>query len=291
MLRWKTLFLLLFFLSFLQAKTVLDETILIQSDTINISDIIPHAMNDALLYELDTNRYTKRVKAEDVIQKLREYGYHNLEASSRYINFIKQSPINMKPLEEHLLLYYKEHYPSMRFNSLRVTPRGYVQEMQDAYAIVLPKRAHLKRNGTLYVKTDDKKKIFFDYTIDATVEVSLSKQSIRQGASLSKSNTTTKHVPLDRFRDELVLIQSDSSFQSKHHIRANEILTIRDVEKRNLVLRGATVSVKLLDNNMNIEFSAQALEDGKLNDIITVQNSKERKMKAKVIGQNLVEVQ
>jgi len=89
----------------------------------------------------------------------------------------------------------------------------------------------------------------------------------------------------------LVLIQSDSSFQSKHHIRANEILTIRDVEKRNLVLRGATVSVKLLDNNMNIEFSAQALEDGKLNDIITVQNSKERKMKAKVIGQNLVEVQ
>lgn len=287
----KALVLSLFLLTSLYAKTTLDETIMIQENTINISDIIPHAMSDATLYQLDANRYTKRIKAQDVIEKLKEYGYHNIEASSRYINFIKQSPVNLKPIEEHILHYYKEHYPSMRFNSLRVTPRGYVEEMSHNYTIVLSKKAHLKRSGTLYVKTDDKKKIFFDYTIDVVVSVSITKESVKQGNAFSKANTTLKQITLERFRDDPVLIEPQTSLQAKHHIRANEIITIRDVAERTLILRGARISVKLLDANMNIEFSAEALEDGKLNDIITIQNAKGKKMRAKVVGQNLVEVQ
>jgi flagella basal body P-ring formation protein FlgA len=48
--------------------------------------------------------------------------------------------------------------------------------------------------------------------------------------------------------------------------------------------------VSLYGDNMAITFSAKALQDGKVNDIIKVQKSDGKRLKVKVIGKNRAEM-
>ena len=68
------------------------------------------------------------------------------------------------------------------------------------------------------------------------------------------------------------------------------ILTQRDITTLNLISRGSSVNVILKDKNLNISFLAKALQNGKLNDIITVQKNNNEKVKVKVIGRNRAEI-
>ena len=65
---------------------------------------------------------------------------------------------------------------------------------------------------------------------------------------------------------------------------------MRDVELLNVVKRGSYVSASLKDVSINITFSAKALQNGKLRDIITIQKNNGQKLQAKVIGKNRVEI-
>ena len=79
--------------------------------------------------------------------------------------------------------------------------------------------------------------------------------------------------------------------QSIRKLTQDTIITTKDIEDLNLVKRGSNVSVTFFDKNINISFSAKALQNGKLNDIITVQKNDQKKLKAKVIEKNRVEIQ
>ena len=80
------------------------------------------------------------------------------------------------------------------------------------------------------------------------------------------------------------------TIQTKHHIKQNSIITMRDVEALNIVRKNSNVSVSLSSEGISITFSAKALQDGKLNDIITIQKQNKKRLKAKVVGKNRVEI-
>jgi len=51
------------------------------------------------------------------------------------------------------------------------------------------------------------------------------------------------------------------------------------------------VSVVLKKSFLEIDMSAKALQAGALNDIILIQNKHGKKLRAKVVGKNLVEIE
>jgi flagella basal body P-ring formation protein FlgA len=97
-------------------------------------------------------------------------------------------------------------------------------------------------------------------------------------------------VFLEDFRDKPFFLQPDQPAQAKFTLKQGVIVTMRDVEALTLVQKGTKVSVKMPSQTMDIQFSAEALQDGKLNDIITVLNSNDKKIRVKVVGKNQVEM-
>lgn len=270
--------------------TPLKEIYYVKSNDINVSQIIPHVKDSVNLFSIDRDRYTKRVKSKDLIRLLKQYGYGSYEASSRYIKFIKKSPIDTTKIELTLKKMYEKAYHDIKINKLYVMPRGYISSLDKNYIVKTRPRDALHRDGTIYVKTNDNKKIFFDYYIDAQVDVYVAKADIDKDDKLSLLNTTKKRVKLDKFRAMPMQEKYLNIRQSKHNIKKNRIITTRDIESLTMIKRGSRVNVKLDNNGILISFSAESLQNGKLNDIITVKNNHGKRFRVKVVGRSRVEI-
>lgn len=286
---FKKVFLLLI-ISLELISGTLKETYFVKSNDINISQIIPQAKKNVKLYTIDDDRYSKRVRSKDLVKLLGKYGYGPYKTSSMYITFMKKSNIDTTKMELALKKLYKDAYSDIEINSINIIPRGYISSLKKDYIVGTRKRDVLHRKGVIYAKTTDNKKIFFDYFVDAKVSIYIAKRDIDKSERLSLLNTTKKRVTLDKFR-AMPMQEGDLNVkQSKYNIRKDRIITTRDIETLTLVKRGSRVNVTLDNSGILITFGAEALQNGKLNDIITVKNNKGKRFQVKVLGRNRVEI-
>lgn len=281
---------LLFFFTLNLFSYELHSVYYVNSKNITLQDIVPHAKENVELYKISKNKHAKKIKADKLIVQLNKHGINSLESSSRYIRFILQSPIDTSKIESSLLSRYKENYPNMKINSIQVVPRAYVKSLPDNYKISLHKKFFLSKEGTLNIKTLDNKKLFFDYIVDADLYVYISRENIHKGDRISPFNTTKKSVVFDKFRALPINTSYLNVSQAKRNLKTNKVLTLRDIQSLDLVKKNSNVNVSINDGTINISFSAKALQNGKLNDIITVQKSNRQRLRAKVIGKDRVEL-
>ncbi len=89
----KIFFFIVIFLELLSGNT-LNKDYYVNSNDINLSQIIPHVNSDAVLFSFEQGKYTKRVKSKDLIKDLKSYGYGTYTSKSNYIKFTKKSPID-----------------------------------------------------------------------------------------------------------------------------------------------------------------------------------------------------
>ena len=162
--------------------------------------------------------------------------------------------------------------------------------MPDNYTIKIKKNNFLRKDGVISIKTSKNKKIFFNYTIKASITIFVSRMKIRKDTELSVINVKQKRVILDKFRAIPYQEIEAGMYQAKHHISENEVITIRDISDLSLVRKKSEVSIDMDRDNIDISFSAKALQNGKLNDIIKVQKSNGKIIKVIVTGRNTAEV-
>ena len=282
----RTIFLLLLTLDLF--AITLQNRYLVQSKNIKLRDIIPQAKYDITLYKINLNRHSKKIKSYDLIQTLSKHGYTTLKTSSRIITFVQESPINTSEIKNFIKDAYLKEYPQIKIHSLFLAPRGYITSLPQTYDIKLAKRFHLSKDGTLAIKTHHNRQIFFDYIIDAHIDVYKAREVLRKEEKLSSFNAVKTSIHFDKFKSTPVNSKHLNTTQLKKHIKANKIITLRDIETLNLVKKGSNVLVSLNNNNINISFSAKALQSGKLRDIITVQKSNKQRLKVRIVGPNKV---
>jgi flagella basal body P-ring formation protein FlgA len=285
----KLLLLLALFANLYAAKE-LKTNYYVKASTVLLSDIVEGVTQDKILYTITEGRYSKRVKSKELVELLHKLGYTDYVAKHTYVKFEKKSPIKLDKIEQYIRQYYKNSYKNIVIKKITVRPRGYIKKLDNNYTIKMPKKSALHKKGTLSVKTAQNRQLFFDYFIDATLEVYITKNDIKRKEELSFRNTLKKSIILDKFKALPIQIITQGTLQSKFQIAKGSILTTRDVEIISLVKRGATVSVMLNNANMLISFSAKALQSGKNGDTITVQKANGVKLKAVVIGRNRVEI-
>lgn len=267
----------------------LEETYYIKSDDIYLSSILNDVQNDVLLFSLEQGRDKKRVTSKELLKLLNKHGYENFTESGKYVNFIKKSPINTEKMELALRELYEKSYTGIQIHAISILPRSYIDSLDDDYILNI-KTKNLTKNGILNVKTKENKKIFFDYVIDADIFVYTTTTTIQKGAEFSALNTVQKSVPIQKFKAMPLQGEDLSAYQSKHLIKETQILTVRDVEGVLLVKKGSSVNVKIDNADVAISMSAEALKNGRLNDIITVKKSDGKKFRVTVIGKNKVEM-
>jgi len=284
----KILSILLFVISFTEAK-YLKKEYFVTTDTIYLSTITKDKKNDAPLYRIERDRYLKRVRAKDLLRKLKEHGYRYFKADISYVTFVKESPIDTEILKEQIARYYKKNYASIDIKDIKIISKNRLKTLPKEFSLKIQPSALLRSHATFSIKTAQMKQYFFEYFIDAHLYVYKSKRKIQKGEMLNGRNLTRNYVMFDRFR--ALPLQKYTHLQAKHHINKGHIITVRDVKKADLVKRGAFVTVKLKQGTMEISFSAKALQAGSLHDIILIQNSHGKKIRAEVVGKNMVEVE
>ncbi len=274
----------------LSADIYLERNYYVQSKEIMLSDIVKTAQEDVKLFSIDNNRYSKRVKSNEILQILKSHGLKKYRSKHVYIQFTQKSPINTDKIENEIANFYKKSYKDINIKSISVKPRSYISTLPQNYETVLKSKSQLSKNGTLYIKTDDKKKIFFNYQINAKILAYEAKKDIKRNMEFSNINCKKKSIILDKFRSMPLQNILKSTLQSTRNIKAGTIITTRDTQGLYLVKKGSNINVTLSSSNLAISFSAQAVQDGKYGDIITVMKSNGKKIKVRITGKRRAEV-
>lgn len=272
------------------SQTILKDTYSIDSYNIYTKDIFPNLKQNIFLYEVDENKHSKRVKSSDLIKKLKKLGIDNLRSSSRYIKFQILSPIDTTIIETFLRNHYLHKYKNIKIKSITISTRGYIKKLPKKYIVEIRDRSFLSQNGVVNTKEINNKKIFFNYNIDADIKVLKTKQKIKRGEKISLFNTKHTVMKFDKFKASPISELKKDTYQTKRQIKADKVLTTRDIETLNLVHKNSQVSVGLYDSGIYITFSAKALQNGKLGDIITIQKSDLKRLKVRVVGKKKVEI-
>lgn len=232
----------------------------------------------------------KRVKSKDIIKILQSHGIKDYKSKHAYIQFTKKSPINSDKIKSAIEKIYREKYTHIKIKTVSVEPRSYIRALPQSYETILKSKSHLSKDGTLYIKTDDKKKIFFNYKIDAEIVIYEARKDIKRNIELSNINSKKKSIILDKFRAMPLQNILKGTVQSTHNIKSGSILTTRDAQGLYLIKRGSNVNVTLSSSNLAISFSAEAQQDGRVGDIVTVKKRNGKKVKVLVTGRHRAEV-
>jgi len=286
----KYILLIMFISTQLFSNITLNKIYYTDSKDVTLRTLLPTAKEDIKLFQLNPNKHSKKVKSKDLLKLLEHHGFDYFDAKHSYVRFIQKSPVDTSKIEYKIEQYYKEHYIDIDIISLHVEPRSYMEDMPDNYTIKLKKNSYLKRDGVISIKTQKNKKIFFNYTIEANIKVFISRMKIKKDDELSIVNLRQKRVILDKFRSLPYQEIESGMYQAKHHIPENKIITIKDIADLSLVKRKADVAITMSRDNIDISFSAKALQNGKLNDIIKVQKSNGKIIKVTVTGKNIAEI-
>ncbi len=285
----KKLLFLFFVFASLQASEYLKEKYFTPTNDINLSLITNDTKNDKVIYHIERDRYLKRVRSKDLLRLLQQNGYRRFKAKRSYVTFIKLSSVDLSPIRQKLTDYFKKNYKLIDIHSLKIIPKMHIEKLPKEFTFKVRSNALLNSHGTVSIITPKKKQIFFEYFLDATLPVYKAKKKIARGEALSLRNLSKERIRFERFR--ALPVQDIQGLQAKHHITKGKLITERDVERVDLVRRGEFVSVVLKESSLEIDMSAKALQAGTLNDIILIQNRRGKRLRARVIGKNLVEIE
>ena len=281
---------LIFISIILNAKILLQDTYFVANDDINLSSIVKDVKQDVLLFQIQTNRYSKKIKSRLLINILKQNGYENFDAKKSYITFIKKSHIDTSKIKESIKKYYEQNYSAIDIKNIEVYPRGYIDLLPKDFTVHLRKRNFLSNYGVVSIKTPKNKQTFFDYTVFAKLPVYLTKEKLEKNTQLSEFNTIKKSIILEKFRAKPIQKIAKNTLQVKHRIMQNKILTTRDVEELVLIKRGSDVSITLDDGGVEISFEAKAIKNARMGEITTVRTNNNKVFKVKAIGKNKAEM-
>lgn len=256
-----------------------------------LSDIVHvKKKDDKKLFRIRADRYSKRIKREELIETLNRNGYKNYTSKHSYIQFTRQSPINTTYIKNALKKLYTKTYKHINITSITIRPMHYLDKLPKKYTIIFNKNAFLSHQGILSIKTQENKKIFFNYQIFATVTVLLTRNNIKKGSELSNINTKKDSIILTKFRAMPIQVLHVRKYQSKYNLKKDKIITNREVTGLYLVKRNSFVNVRLNNAGISIFFSAKALQNGRIGDTIHVVEKNGKKIKVSVTGRNKAEM-
>lgn len=282
------LFLLLVYLNIFATQHI-QKSYYIDSRDIN-STLFFKNKEEITLYKIPKSKHSLRIRKDQLEKLFKQNGFNDFEIDSRYVYFELNSPIDTTKLKNFLKEHYKNKYASMKINHISIKPRSYMEQLPKSYTIDIRSRSHLANEGVVSIEDDMNRKYFFNYKIDAKVNVLKATKKILRGEEITPYNSKVHTIEFQRFYSIPLQKLYRSEFQAKYHIDKDDLILTRDLKKLDLVKEDTQVSVSLHSDGIAISFSARALQSGKLNDIITIQKRNGRKLKARVVAKQRVEI-
>lgn len=286
---FKLLLLSSLFLKLFSAN-ILEKNYYVQTKAIELSSITHNKKDTVTLFKITDGRHTKRVKSKQIIAILKRHGYTDYKSQSAYVKFTEQVNLNTSKIEIALEQFYKQKYKNISIKKITIKPRAYLENMPKNYTVKIDPHSYLRAKNSVSIKTKNDRQIFFNYYVDATVNIYVTRKSIKRNSELSHLNCIKKSIILEKFRAMPIQNVENILRESKQHIQADKILTTKNTKHLNLVKRGTLINVTLKNKGIRISFSAKALQTGVYGDIIKVKQNNYKIIKVKITGRNRGEV-
>ncbi len=286
----KIIFITLFFLSILHANT-LQQSYFFTSPTIKSSDLNAECPKDFEIVLIPDGKSSYRMNAQIILKTFELNGCQIDGAKIRYVNFTKRSNTDYTQLQEQITTYFSTNYPSMTIHSVQIIPHGYIESLSSTAHAIFDKDGYTKNKGTFYISDSNGIRHYFEYVIDASLSVLHSTRKTSRKEPLSPTNTTLKSIPFTSFRGKPLASIPEKSYRFRSTVQANTPITDRQLEPTPIVLRNAKVSVQIRSGAVIVEFIATAMQEGALYDIITIEKADNKRVRAKIVGDNTVELQ
>jgi len=195
-----------------------------------------------------------------------------------------------KKLENYIYKKFTGYYPSMSVSSIMIKANSTIPKGYKLSRVFFQKNSLKRENGNfsaIYSKDSYEKRVFLKYHIDATVPVFVATDAITSHTPLDSSMFSIKTIKFTNFYDKP--IQKLAGYESKTYLPKGKILTSRLVRKTPLIYRNSTVNAVASDGGLEVYFTAKALEDGSLGQVIKVKRDR-KILRAKVISQDKVQI-
>lgn len=285
--------LLIFFLFFshsLYANT-LQQSYFFSDPTISAKSLDVNCTQNFDILRIPDGKNSYRINAQ-VILKTFELNNCNLESGKvKYVNFTKKSTTDYLVLEEQIATFFLTKYPTMTINRIQIIPHGYVQSLPINAKAIFKNDDYNKQKGVFYVPDTNGVRHYFEYALDATLPVLYVTQKVSRQEDLSASNTKLETIAFGAFRSKPLTKIPTSPYRFRSSLKENSIITYQNIEPKPIVIRGSKVSAQIKNASVTVEFIATATQEGALYDIITIEKADKKRVRAKIIGENSVELQ
>lgn len=287
---FRYLFLMFLGVVFVHALT-LQESYETKTRDINASLLLPEVVKDFTLFTYDDEKHIYRANAKEIAEIFKKHGINLSLNGAKYVTFREQSGIAIDGVKEALQKEFLAKYPTLQIKNLKVYPRSYLNTMPKNYTLKLQKQNLYQNHSTFSIITPEHMMIFFDYTLDATLDVVVSTKKIARHEQIGIQNSMVKSVQFLNFKAAPLTNSTNHQYQSKFSLKSDTILTQNDVELLSVVKRDDTVNAFIEDGRISLSFEAVALQDGKEGDTITIKKQDGKELKAKVVGTKRVEIE
>ncbi len=249
--------------------------------------------SDATVLELPKNRHLWRVPAFRIKERLKELGYDTAHPPSSMITFKKRLKKSYPALRKILRSKYEAHYPTLKIESISVEPTGSRAAeftLKPECSVRLPDSALRKSSGTFVVRCG-RKRDYFRYDIEGTILVYKANHQIKKDKIIDSKSAGAEYTPFDKFYAPPITDIGNGSYIARQNIAAGRILTEANVEPLPAVLKGSRVRCFYKEEALQIEFDAEALQNGRIGDTVSVKKSGGKILKGRVVDHNRVELQ
>jgi len=262
-----------------------------KSPTLYSDDLFPKLSKKFEILKIPEDKTQYRINAQIIVKTFELNGIEINATKVRYVNFTQQSFVDLNPLKHQLEILLRGQYPSIRIDDITIIPRGYLASLSQKSRGVFDENVFNNSKGTFYIVDEHGVRRYLDYSVRATLNVLHTNQKITRLERLSGFNTQIKQIPFGSFQDTPLTTLPDQPSRFRSNLRCGELLTLRNIQTIPLVLKNSKVIVEIHNDTVIVEFGATATQEGSLYDIITIQKNDGKRVRAKVIGENRVELQ
>jgi len=273
-------------------STDLQQEYFIESREFNASSVFPQIKDDFIIYRFDENQHQKAFTSAKLVKRFQQKGIELKAEKSSIVHVQRMSTVNLDPIIKKIKSYYHSYHPNITIREVLLKSNGFIKELPERYRVTFKPSAYLYHRSTLQVASEDAtQRYFLRYELRATIKLFKAKHNINRGKILTQVDLSYKDEAFKRLNSLPLRHLDGGKFRLKKRLAKGKILYKRDIQPLPYVLKGKSVNVRLISGSVHLEFQATALEDGQKNEYVFIKKTDGKKLKAKVISRNLVEIE
>ena len=290
----RSILILLLFLSSLFSNEVhIDKTYCVEQDILNASFFGYKGKDDFQVLTLPKERANYTVSSSQVTSIFNDKNISVIDSSEGVIVFKRHCQmmgkqdeiINafLKKIQEESPYIMIESKPSISIKS--PLPNDFSR--YKLTAIFIPETMLKKSTGSfvaLFKVGDKEKKIYFYYTLDASIEVFKAKHNLLNGKILLNDDYEKVSISLEGLPARAILGEMPKNMMIKSYIKESAILTENMLDSKKDLSKKESIKAFLKEGSLMIEVPATLLEDANIGETVKIKTEQGKTLNAKIIS-------